>query len=409
MTSVRAGQIVFRCIAVFGILSGIAGCANSGPDAGPSVDPSADPDADPICSDATPCDEDPCATASCEPSAAATTSSLGQFYLDWEEVPLITSHTGTYAWQVIQSYMREHVDLAQLEAANPDMRLFMYFETAGAYADATDSTWPSGMPYQWVKANHPDWIVKDRAGKDITFWGGDLHLYDVGNPAYQDEWARRAIDYAQSAGFHGIFGDDVNVGESFRDSWSAVPAKYQTNEAWTQAVESFLNNVTPKLKAAGLTFVPNVASAWNSDRATQVRWATLAGAYGREHYQSWQGDTQLLGGADWAWMAALHRDIAAAGIPIYAFPHGGGAQATAKMRYTRYSYLLWHEPSLGGGFAYSTGGGPDSGADPYNAAWAVDLGAPSGPAVQQSTGVWTRQFANGKIVVDSNAKTAALQ
>jgi len=341
--------------------------------------------------------------------AQANANSLGQLYLDWDEVPLITQHTGAYGWEVLQSYMREHVNIAEWKSNNPKLSLFMYFETAGAYAESTDATWPSGLPYQWVRSNHPDWLVKDGSGREITFWGGDLHLYDVGNRDYQDEWARRAIDYARTGGFNGIFGDDVNMGESFRPSWSATPAKYQTDLAWTQAVESFLENVSAKLKAAGIGFVPNVASAWNSDRATQVRWAKLAGAYGREHYQSWQGDGDLLGGADWAWMSSLHRDVEAAGIPFFAYPHGGGSQAADKMRYTRSTFLLWHDPALGGSFAYSTGGGPETGRDPYHAAWTFDLGAPSGPATEPSPGVWTRSFAKGKIVVDSNAKTAVVQ
>ncbi|MGH8081183.1 MAG: putative glycoside hydrolase, partial [Lysobacter sp.] len=270
---------------------------------------------------------------------------------------------------------------------------------------------------RWVKANHPDWIVKDRSGRPVTFWGNELHLYDVGNKAYQDEWVRRAIDAARSGGFDGVFADDVNMGESFRTSWSAVPAKYPSDITWTQATESFLKNVAPKLKAAGITLMPNVASAWNSDRATQVRWAKLAGAYAREHYESWpSGDAPgendinkgLLGSADWVWMAALHRDVVSAGIPFYAFPHAGGWRASDKMRYTRASFLLWHDSAVAGGFAYATGGGPDTGQDPYNDAWAFELGSPSGPAVQQSSGVWSRQFAGGRIVVDSNAKTASV-
>ncbi|GAM23646.1 hypothetical protein SAMD00019534_068210 [Acytostelium subglobosum LB1] len=319
-------------------------------------------------------------------------NSLGQFYLDYSEVSLITQHAGVYAWEVIQSYMRDHVNIANLKATNPKMRLFMYFETAGAYAETTDATWPSGMGYQWVKANHPEWIVKDGNGNDITFWGGSLHLYDVGNQAYQDEWATQAINYAKTGGFHGVFGDDVNMGEAFLDSWSGTSSKYPTYLSWTQAMESFLNRVSPKLRAAGIGFVPNVASQWDSDRATQVRWAQAAGGYAREHYEAWQGDTatDILGGAEWKWMAELHRDIVAAKVPFYAFPHAGKKNVN-KMRYTRCSFLLWHEPSVGGAYAFSTGGGPDAGSDPYDSAWTFDLGSPSGPATQQSAG---QQFNN---------------
>lgn len=353
------------------------------------------------------------------PATASSAPHNGQLYLDYAEVPLITQHPGAYSWMVIQSYMRVHVDIPRLKAANPGMRLYMYFDTAGAYdLPPAEEPWPSGMSYRWVKANHPDWIVKDRSGRPVTFWGGDLHLYDVGNKAYQDEWARRAIDYAKTGGFHGVFADDVNMGESFRSSWSAIPSKYPTDLAWTQAVESFLKNVSPQLEAAGLALMPNVASAWNSDRPTQVRWAKLAGAYAREHYESWPSgdapgeddiDKGLLGGADWAWMASLHRDIAQAGVGFYAFPHAGGWQAIDKMRYTSASFLLWHDPgAAGGGYAYATGGGADTGQDPYNSAWTFDLGAPSAAAVQQSPGVWTRRFARGSVRVDSNAKTASV-
>lgn len=353
------------------------------------------------------------------PATATSAEQTGQIYLDYAEVPLITKHPGEYSWMVIQSYMRAHVDIPRLKSANPGMPLLMYFDTAGGYdLPPSEEPWPSGVSYRWIKANHPEWIVKDRSGRPITFWGGDLHLYDVGNKAYQDEWARRAIDYAKSGGFDGVFADDVNMGESFRSSWSAVPTKYSTDIAWTQAVESFLNNVSPKLRAAGLSLMPNVASAWNSNRATQVRWAQIAGAYAREHYETWpSGDAQgendinkgLLGGADWAWMAALHRDIVQARVPFYAFPHAGGWQATNKMRYTRASYLLWYDPAIAGGYAYATGGGPDTGKDPYNAAWTFDLGAPAAAAVQRSTGVWARRFARGTIVVDSNARTATVE
>ncbi|MEH6415780.1 putative glycoside hydrolase [Pseudomonas sp. CGJS7] len=353
------------------------------------------------------------------PTAASSADHAGQLYLDYAEVPLITRHAGAHQWMVVQSYMRVHVDIAQLKAANPGMRVFMYFETAGAYdLPPSEEPWPSGVSYRWVKANRPEWIVKDRAGRPITFWGGELYLYDVGNKAYQDEWARRAIDYAKTGGFDGVFADDVNMGESFRSTgWSGTSPKYPTDLSWTQATESFLNNVAPKLRAAGIALLPNVASAWNSDRATQVRWAKIAGAYAREHYQSWpNGDAPgeydpnkgLLGGADWAWMSALHRDIVAARVPFYAFPHAGGWQAIDKMRYTRASYLLWYDPALAGGYAYATGGGPHTGQDPYNAAWNFDLGAPTGPAVQRSSGVWARSFARGTVVVDSNTKTATV-
>src|SRR4051794_4517238 len=171
-------------------------------------------------------------------------SSVGLFRLNYDQTKHV-DHLPAYGFIVLQSYMRGLVP--EIRAAAPRLRVFMYFNASGAYNDP-DSEFPSGLPYRSTVLAHPSWAVRSAGGSPVTFWGGSLYLYDIGDPGYQRAWASRAVADAVSGGFDGVFVDDVNFGEAARPGWSAGDAKYDTDLKWTLATESFLKAVSPVLR-----------------------------------------------------------------------------------------------------------------------------------------------------------------
>jgi hypothetical protein len=84
-----------------------------------------------------------------------------------------------------------------------------------------------------------------------------------------------------------------------------------------------------------------------------------------------------------------------AGVDFFGLAYGAGADVRA-MRYVRGSFLLdWN--GRGGAVIFST----TDRADPYDAAWVKQLGAPMKPKRQRAPGVWQRQYTRGIVVVNT--------
>jgi hypothetical protein len=318
-------------------------------------------------------------------------SSAGLFRLNYDQLKYL-AHLPSYGFVVLQSYMRG--EIPQIRGAAPHLRVFMYFNSSGAY-DGPDPDFPPGLPLRSTMTAHPYWAVRGKTGNPVTFWGGALHLYDIGDPGYQRAWASRAVADARSGGFDGIFVDDVNFGEAARPGWAAPSPKYDTDLKWTLATESFLKTVSPIIHKAGLLEMANVGSNWNSDIGRAVAWAKITHGYFREHFLRWgdDGGTPVFKKGDWTWMTTLERRVEAAGVPFYAGTYGPARGEEKAMRYARFSYLLF-DSRPGGGFAWF------SPRDPYNGAWADDLGTPVTTASHVGS-VWTRRLAGGTIRVDT--------
>jgi Hypothetical glycosyl hydrolase family 15 len=269
----------------------------------------------------------------------APASSLGLFRLNYDQTKYL-GHLRSYGFIVLQSYMRGLIP--KIRQTAPQLRVFMYFNASGGY-DIPDPAFPTGLPLRSTVRAHPDWALRSSAGDPITFWGGALHLYDIGDPGYRREWARRAVADARSGGFDGVFIDDVNFGEAARPSWTASSPKYDTDLKWTLATESFLKAVSPVLRKNMLLEIANVGLASRTNTARAVRWAKTAHGFFREHFVRLgdEGGTPVLTGVEWTRDTTLERRIEAAGVPFYAGTYGPARGEEAAMRYARCSYLLF--------------------------------------------------------------------
>jgi len=119
---------------------------------------------------------------------------------------------------------------AQLKAANPSLVVLMY-QNASAMAKGAgpNGIYSTGVGYEQADTAHPDWFLKDTAGRRIAEGGYDwLYMADVANPGYQDAWATAVVNRLKSGPWDGVFMDDVNTTAKYHTDPSKI-AGYATD------------------------------------------------------------------------------------------------------------------------------------------------------------------------------------
>jgi hypothetical protein len=289
-----------------------------------------------------------------------------------------------------------------------------------AYMDGTtldNVSYDNGMPYQQALSN--GWLLKDAAGNYVHPYGNsNRYLGDVGNSAYQQAFITNVRNkLATTPGLDGIFLDNVvaDVSPTWMTSCGCFPAKYPSLAAWQTAQVGFVAALGSALKSSGFYVLPN-AQGWtkgssNTDNGvdTQNWWIKLApyvsGLMNEYWMQNANNVTQLMsdgsGGfmTSWAGWQKLVSIAQSHGVDFFGSTQGSST-FTQGMRFGKASFLLdWD----GGGGAFTYSVSPAFvGPDPYNAAWASDLGAPQGAkfAVLPSANVWRRNYTRGVVVVN---------
>jgi hypothetical protein len=165
-----------------------------------------------------------------------------------------------YRLMILQYYDKRFIP--RLKAANHDLKVLMYVDMM-----SSDPRDPHGAAdwagYPDAIANHPDWFLRDRDGSRLVFKDYPTsRVMDVGNRHYQDAGAARVISIARAYGFDGVFLDSANA--SLR--WviaggEAACVTYPTTARWQAAVHSFLSNIGPRLRRAGLLVLANIGGS----------------------------------------------------------------------------------------------------------------------------------------------------
>jgi len=295
--------------------------------------------------------------------------------------------------------VRDAAMIPRLKAGNPGLKVLMYVDMMSADPRDPDgeSDW---VGYTDASQNHPEWFLRDAKGNPLVFKDYPTsRVMDVGNAAYQDAGAARVSGLAVSDGFDGVFLDDTSASLSWVIAGGeAACVTYPTTAMWQAAVYSFLTNVAPKLRSAGLLVVANIGGstitrglwkAWNGpiDGAMEESF-TNAGA-GRDSIANGQWPAKL-GHALWSeanGKIALDHAVTAT---------RGGA------RYGLATMLL----VAGGKNLYSASKGY------VHEAWWPEytttnaLGTPRGSYRVLKNGVYRRDFTHGVVLVNPHAKVA---
>ncbi len=268
-----------------------------------------------------------------------------------------------------------------------------------------DSTYDTGVPYSQATAN--GWLLKDASGNLLSNPSYPKKtVADVGNAAYQRAWVDNVAAFVAANGNDGVFIDDV-VSDVSVITGGKFPAKYPSQQAWEDALASFLAYVGPALKAKGYyvaanadAYTRNNSSANDGSRHTAwaVRISSSLSAVMQEFWLQSPVDYSVrsTGGnwdQNWDGWVNLASAVEAQGRDFIGLTYGTQGD-TAKMRFGKASFLLVWD---GGGsvFTYEI----RDGSDPWSKSWTTDIGVPNGKRFQVGQG-WRREFTRGTVLVN---------
>ena len=214
---------------------------------------------------------------------------------------------------------------AAVKALNPDLEIYLY-EMGPESPSYLDSLPPQqlnglgrhdvsrGHPMGSLNGNQPGLFLRDVAGNRVyntafsdrnasRYW----YLMDFGSRAYQAYWleAVRADIVAQPWVADGVHADNCLALPTFI-AYSATPARYYTNTAWSAAMNAFAGAITSGLHAYGQRLWCNRgesrqakgAAAWLSLDASAAP-PDVVGEEGAFAVAFGAGATQFYPEADW--------------------------------------------------------------------------------------------------------------
>ena len=109
---------------------------------------------------------------------------------------------------------------------------------------------------QWIKDNHPEWLLLDVNGAIARFANYPYLIgVDLGDPVYQRIWTANAIRLAKMVGADGIKIDNINS----RYDWNfdVTLAKYPDRASYMAAMDSFVRYAVAEIHRAGLIVIGN--------------------------------------------------------------------------------------------------------------------------------------------------------
>jgi Hypothetical glycosyl hydrolase family 15 len=293
-----------------------------------------------------------------------------------------------------QAWMRDHYSRMRTYAPYFDSRTDWY-HGAWAYQDAYAIYRDSALANQ-----HPDWILKDGAGKRLYIPyacdGSSCTQYaaDIGNPA----WRRHYFDQAKAhiaRGYKGIFVDDVNfafnVGNGAGNHVAPIDPRTgapMTHDAWQRYFAEFMEQLRAELPASA-EIAQNQVYFHVGLSSPYVKRAIEAAT----HIEIERGvnDTGIRGGS-----GPFGFETVLAWVD-YAHSRGKGVIYDVQVDWGREYALSTYFLSSNGKdeIGMDAGGLPDN----WWTGWDTDLGAPLGGRYTWN-GVLRRDFERGSVFVN---------
>ncbi|MDQ6605855.1 MAG: putative glycoside hydrolase family 15 protein [Actinomycetota bacterium] len=329
-------------------------------------------------------------------ASAATASPLAQFSREtyaYSSALTTQQEAGRYQVMVLQS--TDHAMVAQLKAANPNLKVFMYSDTLDSRA--SDPGLATCTDYTTDNASHPNWFLLDQNGNRIQSrnYPGN-YLMDVGNTAYQQACVSHATSMAKQYGFDGVFFDDLTAYLSWVMPSTATVAAYPTAATWQTAEYSFISYAAPQLHGRGLLVIGNIGGGANVPGLWQ-QWTTpLDGS----EEESWMDS-----GMTYYWPQEIANAAWSAANGKIAILHSHSLNETGNT-YGLASMLLVTQGNEG----YSTANANYTSAESWFPEYqtAQSLGAATSASTKLANGVYARAFAGGVVLVNPSGSTQSV-
>lgn len=290
----------------------------------------------------------------------------------------------------------------RLRVLNPSIKVLVYkdFSSTRNYPGTVDggtdaALLPTGVGYV---ASHRDWFAVDTEGRRIEWEGYPRHWQmAVWHPAYQRAWASAVTAEVLRNGWDGVLADnDVNTLRWYSPAVIAGTAdSAATDRLLRDGLDGLLTAAGESLRRAGKLLIPNLSES----RLRPGRWTAHSrfGGALEEIFALRQDTTGILTfqGDQWP---ELRAQAALGESWLLLMTHASDDRAQ-RVGYATAALLagprtLWSMSSTGN---YT------------RADWSryqdAALGHVTGPARQQTSGVWTRSFTNGWVAVNPTTVT----
>lgn len=346
--------------------------------------------------------------------AAAAKSSTGVLALDPGAIG--ASRAQGTAYIVMQPW--EYSRIKELRERNPGVKILMYKNGAATRQDHHESgLYSTGVSYREAADNK--WLLRDAAGTVLHWTDWSLYPVNVADRDYQDTWTANVVSELRSGRWDGVLIDDTLTRLSHSISDHRVATAIPNDKAMHAATASFLKNVGPKIRKSGFLAIPNLTDVdYKSWKPTMTAWSKYVSGWENEFGVKWgldDSEPRFSVDDDWAWNFDMAKWCATHDIPLLSVTYSNQTDTTTQT-YQRATWLLSWNGRTGASF-FVPFEAQASFFVPFEAqmnGWlstaTTDLGAPTaGAMLAKSTGVYTRTYRNGLVVVNPTEKTRTVR
>jgi hypothetical protein len=293
---------------------------------------------------------------------------------------------------ILQAWQQDR--MRALKQANPGLTVLVYKNLSFAAADTSSSGFASsGVTAPEAERDNPGWFLRNSGGERFTSWSYDwLWAMDVGDPSYQRRWADNVVAELRSQGWDGVFMDDTNTTMKYHYDPGRIP-EYPNDAAYAAATRSALEQIAPRVRAAGRLAFANIGS-WGENPERGRDWLQFLDGAMDEMFLKW-GNARDEGYMPWQWESQLRelRETERRGKTFLGIIHSAPDDAQA----ARFGYATMLLGSDGRAhFALAA----DYGRETWFPEYDYDLGAPLAASTEEAGGVHRRAFERGLALVN---------
>jgi hypothetical protein len=285
----------------------------------------------------------------------------------------------------------------RLKAANPGLIVLEYKDLGNASSyEAVDGFSTDGVSYGEALADHPQWLLRDRAGQPIECAGYPyLWAMDVGNGGFEQAWANEVVGELKNQGWDGVFMDNVNPTIRYYHDPADV-AKYPNDAAYSAAMSKALAYITRRIHAAGKLAMANIGS-WPNYAATGMRWLGYLDGAMDERFTKFtpvRGEGYRSAG-EWQTELSILRASQRQGKWFMGIAQSSDGDVQAE-RFGWATLLL----GSGGRATFALQNDNEYGLETWFSDYEAPIGNALGAAVAQRDGIYRRAFSHGVVLVN---------
>jgi hypothetical protein len=295
--------------------------------------------------------------------------------------------------------------LRRLRQLNPKVKVLVYKDFAstrnypGTVDGGVDAKYlPTGLGYAAAEKTHPEWFALDAADKRIEWQGYEKHWQmTVWTEAYQRAWTTAVVEEVVREGWDGVLADnDFSSLSHYSPAVLKGTADVEaTDRLLRDGFDSFLDIAGNALQKAGKMLIPNVSES----HLRPGRWTAHSRYDGamEENFglrdNGGTGDLLTFRGNEWK---ELRAQAALGESWLLLVTH------TASAREERVGYAT--AALLAGPHTCWNGATPDYKTPAWSPYQEAELGEAVEVASRLASGLWTRRYSNGWVVVNPTSK-----